>query len=298
MHLSNYYYGHSHVLAKYCGIKTKKKIYGVVQHGVDDGTAFPSRAFFRRVPFFVWNAPLANLYHQRGWRKPIIIGSPILYLEDVHFLQKEKKSLVRDLVWVAFAPHHTIHGEGRKHLSAFLRELQDINFPRDHKVYLHRNEYEDYECRRMVEQYNFVPTTIWDSEDLFWDESFISRLIGEFNLFDVALFSQAGTAFWYAAYVGVDARVLNAAEGQQIEMNLSKVLDQEFRSHIFWPSQDFDLKRIRDSAITELGVNYKMTTEDMSSVLGYQSLVNQFFAQLLALASRGRRTIRSIFRRS
>ena len=294
MHLSNSYYGHKLVFARYCGVRPRKTIFGVIQHGVDDGTAFPSQSFYRRLPFFVWNPMMAKFYSDRGWNRVVTIGSPILYVD---FDELPRKTLIKNESqqrWVAFAPHHILPGAGRDLLREFLSELMKVDFPAGMKIYLHKNEFDDEECLHIVEEFGYVASTVWTGENAFWDENFIKKMILELQNFDVGIFSQAGTAFWYAVYAGLDARVLNMREGQEIETRQVAIHGTEYRNHLFWPSNEFDLMKIRDSAGLELGVANKASPKLLADILGFTSLIKQIIGHALDLAGKVKRLIRNV----
>lgn len=83
MHHHNHYYGHSHILARYCGLDDvfPPRIRGYLQHGwnVADGYN-PTHEFFDGATRFVWSPRIA----ERGWalgrRNYFPVGAPWLYL--------------------------------------------------------------------------------------------------------------------------------------------------------------------------------------------------------------------------
>jgi hypothetical protein len=296
MHLTNYYYGHQNVLAKYCGVAPKKRIFGMVAHGVDIGTEFKIRPVFRRLPFLVWNPLLAELYIGRDWRKVVTIGSPLLYVEDVSPNRLPIDDSQRDQEWAGFAPHHIDPGAGRLQLRQFLSDLQKIDCQKGFPIYLHKNEFEDVFCRDLVQHFGFVPATVWKQSNSIYKEDFIIELIAEMRRFDVIIASNATTAFWYAAYIGIDARVLNATDGQEVEKTRSTLLNTDYRSHIFWPSANFDLQKVRESADEELGRSYKVEPKDLSRLLGFDSVWKQLSARFVSALGYLRRLVRSVIR--
>lgn len=83
MDTSNHWYGHAHVLARYCGLDDRDPptIWGVLQHGwhIDHGLGAghaPPHGF----PTFLWS----NIGRRRGqaigWRDYYVIGAPWVYL--------------------------------------------------------------------------------------------------------------------------------------------------------------------------------------------------------------------------
>jgi hypothetical protein len=296
MHLSNYYYGHQNILSKYCGVASTKKIFGMVAHGVDIGTSFDIRRVFRRLPFLVWNPLLAALYIRQDWSKVVVIGSPLLYVEDVSPNRLSMGNSQRNQEWAGFAPHHIEPGAGRLQLRQFLSDLQKIDCPKGFPIYLHKNEFEDTFCLDLVNDFGFIPATVWKQGDSIFKEDFVMDLIAELRKFDIVIASQPTTAFWYAAYLGIDARVLNATDGQQVERTRSTLLNADYRGHIFWPSTVFDRQKIRESADEELGISFKLAPKDLSRVLGFDSVWKQLLARFVGVAGSLRRFVRYVMR--
>ncbi len=82
MDVSNRYYGHDHVLARYCGLASPRPIRGEVQHGwnstyglVEVGGAAKRTA----LPRFVWNRRNLDWCRREGIRDVEAIGAPFLY---------------------------------------------------------------------------------------------------------------------------------------------------------------------------------------------------------------------------
>jgi hypothetical protein len=296
MHLTNYYYGHQYVLAKYCGVTTTRKIFGIVAHGVYIGTEIKIRHIFRRLPFLVWNPLLASVYIRQGWGKVAVIGSPLLYLEGVSPNRLPIDDSHGNQNWAGFAPHHIEPGAGRLQLRQFLSDLQKTDCPKGFPIYLHKNEYEDTVCRDLVQDFGFIPATVWQHSNSIFKDDFIIDLIAEMRKFDTIIASNAMTSFWFAAYIGIDARVLNATDGQEIEKTRSTLLNADYRSHIFWPSASFDLQKIRESADEELGQDYKLEPKDLSRVLGFNSVWKQLLARFVGVAGCLRRFVRYVMR--
>ena len=269
----------------------------MVSHGVDDGTEFQIRSMFRRLPFFVWNPLLAELYTNRNWTRPVVIGSPLLYVEDLAITHMSIDSLEKVQKWAAFAPHHIVPTLGRLQLEKFLSALHSTDFPVGSPIYLHGNEYEDTVCLNLVTEHGFIPATVWKQSDSIWNINFVRDLIAEFKIYNTIICEGATTAFWYAAFVGIDARVLTTTDSQRIEKDNSILFNTEYRSHIFWPSEAFNLQKIRESADKELGRDFKLEPDDLARELGFNSPLKQFVASLISSAARFRRVLRSVLHR-
>jgi hypothetical protein len=83
VHHANHYYGHSHVLARYCGLDDTDppRINGYLQHGwnIGDGMA-PDHEYVPGVPTFVWSERTRRRAWSLGRRQVYTVGSPWAYL--------------------------------------------------------------------------------------------------------------------------------------------------------------------------------------------------------------------------
>lgn len=83
MHHANHYYGHSHVLARYCGLDDREppRIHGYLQHGwnIGDGMA-GDHEFVAGTPLFLWSERTRRRAWSLGRRQTYVVGSPWAYL--------------------------------------------------------------------------------------------------------------------------------------------------------------------------------------------------------------------------
>ncbi|WP_229076570.1 hypothetical protein [Actinoplanes sp. DH11] len=83
MHHANHYYGHSHVLARYCGYDgaDPPRIPGYLQHGwnIGDGLA-PDHEYVPGIPSFVWSERTRQRAASMGRRRVYVTGAPLAYL--------------------------------------------------------------------------------------------------------------------------------------------------------------------------------------------------------------------------
>jgi hypothetical protein len=83
VHHANHYYGHSHVLARYCGLDESEppRIHGYLQHGwnIGDGLA-PDHEFVAGTPTFVWSERTRRRAWSLGRRQVYVVGAPWAYL--------------------------------------------------------------------------------------------------------------------------------------------------------------------------------------------------------------------------
>ena len=83
MHHANHSYGHSHVLARYCGLDDTDppRIQGYLQHGwnIGDGLA-PDHEYVPGVPSFLWSERTRRRAWALGRRGGYVVGAPFAYL--------------------------------------------------------------------------------------------------------------------------------------------------------------------------------------------------------------------------
>jgi hypothetical protein len=83
VHHANHYYGHSHVLARYCGLDASDppRISGHLQHGWNIGDGFaPDHRFVAGTPLFVWSERTRRRAWSLGRRQVYVVGAPWAYL--------------------------------------------------------------------------------------------------------------------------------------------------------------------------------------------------------------------------
>lgn len=83
MHRANDYYGHSHVLARYCGVPAgpPPRMFGHLQHGwnIGDGMA-ADHEYVPGVPLFLWSQRTRRRAWSLGRRETYVVGAPWAYL--------------------------------------------------------------------------------------------------------------------------------------------------------------------------------------------------------------------------
>ncbi|WP_067500024.1 hypothetical protein [Actinoplanes sp. TFC3] len=83
MHRANDYYGHSTILARYCGSASEPppRIHGYLQHGwnIGDGMA-GDHEYVSGVPLFLWSERTRKRAWSLGRRETYVVGAPWAYL--------------------------------------------------------------------------------------------------------------------------------------------------------------------------------------------------------------------------
>jgi len=81
----NRFYGHVHLLAKYCGLEGSPWINGYLQHGWNATDGFGNYLGAKRISNkYVWSKRCETLIRNKGRNNVFAIGAPWLYLEDVY----------------------------------------------------------------------------------------------------------------------------------------------------------------------------------------------------------------------
>ena len=89
LHHANHFYGHAHVLARYCGLGDERspRVPGYLQHGwnIGDGLA-PGTPYVPDSPIYVWSEQTRRRADALGRRNVVVVGAPLLYLLETEQL--------------------------------------------------------------------------------------------------------------------------------------------------------------------------------------------------------------------
>ena len=81
----NRFYGHVHLLAKYCGLEGSPWINGYLQHGWNATDGFGNYLGSKRsATKYVWSKRCENIIKQSGKKNVFVVGAPWLYLSNVY----------------------------------------------------------------------------------------------------------------------------------------------------------------------------------------------------------------------
>lgn len=153
VHHANHYYGHSHVLARYCGLDDRDppRIHGYLQHGwnIGDGLA-PDHEFVAGTPVLLWSERTRRRAWSRGRREAYVVGAPWAYLLR---MEPEVDAAERaGTLWYPFhgwEGQHVVGDHGR--LIAQIRQTE----PGPVTVCLYWQEYRSAALRRRYERAGF-----------------------------------------------------------------------------------------------------------------------------------------------
>lgn len=297
LHLSNRYYGHSCILADHSGVKSDTPIHGVFQHGafIYSAAAHFGKSF-NHLRFFVWNEAVAFATLRDGVKEVNVIGSPLVYLTD-RSVPIRRLDVVSEPRLLLVPSHGLLHGDCHSSIGDFLERSKHFGLQRA-AVMLHANEFGDPSIRDLVTGAGHTPVSCWRDKSSLYDLDFIPRLLKFLSEYDILIWDSPSTAFFYALYLGLDARILLPASGglNQEESLRCGELGTEYRSFMMWPSNDYDLDRCRREAVTELGFEHKKSSEELKQLLGFDDPFRQTQAKFLQFVLLSRLRFLSLWR--
>jgi len=152
MHHGNHFYGHAHVLARYCGQEEPPPIRGYLQHGwnILDGYAVGTD-FAPGGRLFVWSQSVMRRGWTMGRRGYEVIGAPFAYLLKVR-ADEVQAALAAPREGVLFYPFHGWEGQEVVGDHGRLRdELMETEGDVPITVCLYWNEYKNREIRKVYQ---------------------------------------------------------------------------------------------------------------------------------------------------
>ena len=118
MFIDNDWWGHKHVLAKYCGVKSQP-IFGSLQHGVEtlqneENWKLSPNKYLKNIKFFCYS----NYFYMKCKNNNIssveAIGSPFLYLDRI------TPKIIKKKGTIVFPAHNSINSKKKILLIIFL----------------------------------------------------------------------------------------------------------------------------------------------------------------------------------
>ncbi|MCA2213167.1 hypothetical protein [Jidongwangia harbinensis] len=207
MHHANYYYGHGHVLARYCGLDEPMhppRMQGYLQHGwnIGDGLA-PGVPFVAGSRLLVWSEETRRRAFSQGRRNVVAVGSPFAYLMT---MTPETGTEPEGTIFYPF------HGwEGQQVHGDHQRLIDEVKATEDGPitVCLYWNEHRVRSIRRLYERAGF--RVICHGYRGFWwrdhDREFLDRQLAELRRHRRVVSNRLCSAIWYGALAGCDVAV-------------------------------------------------------------------------------------------
>ncbi|KGN36921.1 hypothetical protein [Knoellia subterranea] len=270
MHHHNHYYGHSHILARYCGLPQvhPPRIRGYLQHGWNVGDGWnPQHEFFDGAWRWTWSDAPRRRGHILGRRNYQAIGAPWLYLLDLEpdlgvVPEEEREGTLFFL----------FHGwEGGKIEGDHKRLIDEIRETEPGPVTfsLYYTEYERPEIRNSYLDAGFDVVSFGKRGFAYegTDRRFLFRQLKALRKHKRVAANRLATAVFYGASVGCDVAVY----GDPMAMNGEDPLfGGNARVQRLWPElhgKDLDQVVAREVVNQELGTAWKMPAQELRPLI-------------------------------
>ncbi|AGZ46456.1 hypothetical protein [Actinoplanes friuliensis] len=267
MHHANHYYGHSHVLARYCGIDgDPPRLHGYLQHGwnIGDGMA-ADHEFVAGTPLLLWSERTRRRAWSLGRRETYVVGSPWAYL----LLQDQAPPVRRDgTIWYPFHGWEGQHVQGDH--DRLIAEIKDTE-PGPVTVCLYWQEFRTASVRRRYERAGFRVICHgyrggwW--EDL--DPLFLHRQLDELRKHRRVASNRLCSAVFYGALAGCESAVY----GDPMVLDRENLaFGGQARIQRQWPELHgtrTDPVVAREIAVAELGADRLLPPEELTRILGW-----------------------------
>lgn len=270
MHHHNHYYGHSHILARYCGLPHvhPPRIRGYLQHGWNVGDGWnPQHEFFDGAWRWTWSDAPRRRGHILGRRNYHAIGAPWLYLlEQEPDLGVVPESEREGTLWFLF------HGwEGGKIEGDHKRLIDEIRETEPGPVTfsLYYTEYERPEIRRAYLDAGFDVVSFGKRGFSYegTDRKFLFKQLEALRRHKRVAGNRLATAMFYGASVGCDVAVY----GDPMTMGGEDPLfGGNARVQRLWPElhgKDIDQAVAREIVSEELGVPWLMPPHELRPMI-------------------------------
>ncbi len=272
MHHANHFYGHAHVLARYCGLDADDppRIRGYLQHGwnIGDGIA-PGTPYVGHSPVFVWSDQTRRRAQILGRPNAIAIGAPWVYLLEME-RDHDRVSAPRGegTLWYPF------HGwEGQDLVGDHRRLIETIRAvePGPVTVCLYWNEFHKRHTRRRYERAGFR-VICHGYRGRWWDRTdpqFLLNQLAELRAHRRVASNRLSTAVFYGASVGCDIAVYGdpmVLRDEDTEHGGYARIRRQWRAiH----GEQVDATTAREVAASELGIELRASPVELRAVLGW-----------------------------
>ncbi|NMO55315.1 hypothetical protein HH310_29540 [Actinoplanes sp. TBRC 11911] len=268
MHHANHYYGHSHVLARYCGLDDEDppRIQGYLQHGwnIGDGLA-PDHEFTPGVPKFVWSERVRRRAWALGRREVYVTGAPWAYLVA---MEPEPAGPREGTIFYPF------HGWEGQHIlgdhDVLIDEIRDTETG-PVTICLYWQEFGDKKVRQRYERAGFRVICHgyrggqW--KDL--DGAFLYRQLAEQRRHSRVASNRLCSAVFYGALAGCEPAVYGdpmRLEGEKSAFGGQARIEREWAP---MHGKRVDVEAARAIAVQELGADRLLPPAELRRVFGW-----------------------------
>ncbi|MBB5873238.1 hypothetical protein F4553_006672 [Allocatelliglobosispora scoriae] len=275
MHHANHFYGHAHVLARYCGLdlsdgQDPPKIEGYVQHGwnIGDGLA-PGHPYAERTPIFAWSERVRRTAWSMGKRNVVVIGAPWIYLQEVEpelgaVPEAEREGTI----------YYPFHGWEGGHVKGdhgkLIEQIKDVETG-PVTVCLYWQEYRTPKVRRRYENAGFRIVS-HGYRGHWWkdtDPHFLTKQLVELRRHRRIASNRVSSALFYGIASGCEPAVYGNPMTLQGEDpaygGVPRIRRQWPELHGVAP----DVETARQLAAAELGKDFRCSPEELRHLLGW-----------------------------
>ncbi|XVU30042.1 hypothetical protein ACQPZJ_24010 [Actinoplanes sp. CA-054009] len=268
MHHANHYYGHSAVLARYCGLDDTEapRIQGYLQHGwnIGDGLA-PDHEFVPGVAKFVWSERVRRRAWSLGRRDVYVVGAPWAYLLA---LEPDQTPRREGTIWYPF------HGWEGQHIlgshDGLIAEIKETE-PGPVTVCLYWQEYRDLSVRATYEKAGFR-VICHGYRGGWWkdlDPGFLYRQLAELRRHSRVASNRLCSAVFYGTLAGCEPAVYG--DPMQLE-NEKSAFGGQARILREWSDMigaEVDPETARRIAVAELGADRLLPPSELRRLFGW-----------------------------
>lgn len=270
MHHHNHYYGHAHILARYCGLPDlhPPRIRGYLQHGWNVGDGWnPQHEFFDGAWRWTWSDAPRRRGHILGRRNYHSIGATWLYLlqqePDLGVVPEAERE---GTLWFLF------HGwEGGKIEGDHKRLIDEIRETEPGPVTfsLYYTEYERPEIRRAYLDAGFDVVSFGKRGFSYegTDRRFLYKQLEALRRHRRVAANRLSTAMFYGAAVGCDVAVYGDPMTMQGE---DPLFGGNARVQRLWPElhgKDIDQVAARGIVDDELGRDWMVPAPELRTLI-------------------------------
>lgn len=269
MHHANHFYGHAHVLARYCGLDEEHppRMHGYLQHGwnIGDGLA-PGTPYTAGSPIFLWSEQTRRRAWSLGRRNTIVTGAPWIYLLALE--PEPDPQPGEERTGTIFYPFHgwerqEIKGDHRR-LISMINEVEEGPVT----ICLYWQEYQNRRIRRLYERAGFR-IVCHGYRGHWWNDTdtrFLYKQLAELRRHKRVASNRVSSALWYGILAGCEPAVYGdpmVLDGEDPTFGgVARIRRQ-------WPElhgTSVDVAVAREMARDELGADYLAAPAELREI--------------------------------
>jgi hypothetical protein len=259
----NRFYGHVHLLAKYCGLEGSPWINGYLQHGWNATDGFGNYLGSKRsANKYVWSKRCENSIKQNGKKNVFSIGAPWLYLSDV-YPQATNQNRSGVVAYPAHSSSWSKLGDTSLEYANFLKDKYGSV-----TVVLHRYDYANTQVKQTYESVGHqVKThgngTPWENE---FDPMFLKNQRDLLSGYSIVVSNIMSTPVLYATSLGLKAEIAGP-----VDYSITNADDKASQTGDGLTDWNSMIVQSPDLWKEELGLDCKKSPQELKEILGWGS---------------------------